>query len=193
MMPGLWGPPGEMPPAVAAMHGDTALITARGMARVDRGAGLVARIIARIIGFPPSSLAVPLEVEIRRDESGETWTRRFGDTSFASRMTRREGRVVEHFGPLAFAFDLQPVANGHAMRLARWWCGQLRLPLPFAPRIAAAETDQDGRFTFNVRITLPLFGLLIAYHGSLVVAAKALDPAAWSLSDEHRIPRRNRG
>lgn len=192
-MPGIWGPPGEMPPAIAALHGDTALITARGMARVDRGAGLVPRMIARIIGFPPSSLAVPLEVEIRRDESGETWTRRFGDTSFASRMTRREGRVVEHFGPLAFAFDLQPVANGHAMRLARWWCGPLRLPLLFAPRIAATETDQNGRFTFNVHIMLPLFGLLIAYRGSLVVAAKALDPAAWSLSDEHRIPRRNRG
>jgi Domain of unknown function (DUF4166) len=190
VMANVWGLPGDMPPAVAAMHSDAAVTHARGMAQVDRGAGLVARILARIIGFPASALAVPLEVEITRDRNGETWTRSFAGQSFSSRMTRREGRVVEHFGPLAFAFDLAPVANGHAMHLARWWCGPIRLPLLLAPRIAATETDTDGRFGFDVRITLPLFGLLIAYRGSLVVAPKAVDPAAWSLSDERPIPRR---
>jgi hypothetical protein len=191
-MAGVWGPSATMPPAVAAMHGDAVVTQARGMARVDRGAGLVARAIARIIGFPAASPAVPLEVEIRRDDHGETWIRRFAGDSFRSRMTRRDGRVVEHFGPFAFAFDLEPLANGHAMRLARWWCGPIRLPLLLAPRIAATETDTDGRFGFNVRIDLPLFGLLIAYRGSLVVTPRAVDPATWSLSDEHRITRRHR-
>lgn len=191
-MAGVWGPTAVMPPAVAAMHGDAVVTQARGMARVDRGAGPIARAIARIIGFPAASPAVPLEVEIRRDDHGETWIRRFAGDSFSSRMTRRDGRVVEHFGPFAFAFDLEPLANGHAMRVARWWCGRLRLPLLLAPRIAAMETDSDGRFGFDVRIDLPLFGLLIAYRGSLVVTPKAVDPATWSLSDEHRSTRRHR-
>jgi hypothetical protein len=192
-MAGVWGPSAIMPPAVAAMHGDAVVTRARGMARVDRGAGLVARAIAGIIGFPAAAPAVPLEVEIRRDEHGETWTRRFAGDSFSSRMTRRDGRVVEHFGPFAFAFDLKPMPNGHGMQLARWWCGPIRLPLLLAPRIAATEIDRDDRFGFDVRITLPIFGLLIAYHGSLVVTPGAVDPAKWSLSDEHRITRRHRG
>lgn len=193
MTAGVWGPTGHMPPTLAALHSDATQTEARGMARVERGTGLVARLVARLIGFPPASPAVPLTVEIRRDARGETWIRHFADQGFTSRMTRRDDQIVEHFGPLAFAFALQPVPDGHAMLLQRWWCGPLRLPRALAPRILATETDTDGRFAFDVRIELPLLGLLIAYRGSLVVAAKALDPASWSLSDEHRNARRHRG
>lgn len=193
MMAGIWAPSATMPPAVAAMHSDAPFTTARGMACVERGSGLVARFIARIIGFPSPSQAVPLEVRIDRDKSGETWTRRFAGQCFSSRLTSRDDQLVETFGPLAFAFDLVPVPGGHAMRLARWRCGVVRLPLLLAPRIAATETDLDGRFNFAVRIELPLFGLLVAYRGSLVVAPKVLDPASWSLADEHRTGWRNRG
>jgi hypothetical protein len=188
-MVSVWGSTVHMPPALAALHEDVAMTKARGMARVDRGTGLVARAIAWIIGFPQSATAVPLTVAIHREGGTETWVRRFASQEFTSRMTRDDGLVIEHFGPFAFAFALQPIAGGHAMKLQHWRCGSLPLPLALAPRITATETDIDGRFAFDVRIVLPLFGLLIAYRGNLVIAPKAVDPATWSLSDERRTAR----
>lgn len=184
-MTGVWGDTGHMPPALAALHADAPQTEARGLARVESGSRLVARLIARLVGFPHASPAVPLHVEIRRDVDGETWIRRFAGQGFTSRMTRRGCWVIEQFGALSFAFALHPVPGGHAMVLQRWWCGPVRLPLALAPRIGATETDAEGRFAFDVRIALPLFGLLVAYRGSLVVPAPAIDPANWSLSDEY--------
>jgi hypothetical protein len=172
-MAGVWGPTDAMPGMVAALHADQPRTLGRGIARVERGRGLVARLMALIIGFPPTGLAMPLDIEIVRSDSEERWSRRFAGRGFTSRLTRREGRIVEHFGLLAFAFDLEPIPRGHRMLLRRWWCGPLPLPRAFAPRIAASETDENGRFGFDVRIALPLFGLLIAYRGSLVLVAEA--------------------
>lgn len=144
----------------------------------------------RVIGFPDAASAVPLQVRITRSADTEIWERCFGGQCFASRLTRRDNHIVEHFGILAFAFDLAAIPHGHALRLQRWWCGRLPLPLALAPRISASETDDCGRFAFAVRIGLPLFGLLVAYRGSLIVPAKAIDPAEWSLAAEHDPVRR---
>lgn len=172
MMAGVWGPTDAMPGLVAALHTDQQRTLGRGIAQVQRGRGLVARMLALVIGFPPTGLVMPLDIEIVRSGSEERWTRRFAGQGFTSRLTRREGRVVEHFGLLAFAFDLVPIPRGHRMVLRHWWCGPLPLPLGLAPRIAATETDQGGRFGFDIRIALPLFGPLIAYRGSLVLVAE---------------------
>ncbi|MFZ4687915.1 MAG: DUF4166 domain-containing protein [Polymorphobacter sp.] len=190
---GVWGDSGAMPAAVAAMHGDEPDIEARGVAAVQRGTGIIARLVARIIGFPDSAVAVPLHVRLLRNGDSERWERRFAGQAFHSRLTRRDGLVTEHFGPLAFGFDLVAIPGGHAMQLRRWQCGPLRLPLLLAPRISASETEVRGRFAFDVCIDLPLFGLLIAYRGSLAPVPKAIDPATWSLSDEHASARRRRG
>lgn len=171
-MTGVWGLTDVMPGMVAALHADCPRTRGRGIARVERGQGLVARLLALVIGFPPTGLAMPLDIEIVRSDAEERWTRRFAGQGFSSRLTRRDGQVVEHVGPLAFAFDLEPIARGHRMVLRRWWCGPLPLPPGLAPRIAASETDENGRFGFDVRIALPLFGLLIAYRGSLVLVSE---------------------
>jgi hypothetical protein len=176
-MAGVWGPTDAMPGMVAALHADQPRTLGRGIAQVERGRGLVARLLALVIGFPPTGLAMPLDIEIVRSDREERWTRRFAGQGFTSRLTRRDGRVVEHFGLLAFAFDLEPVPLGHRMLLRRWWCGPVPLPPGLAPRIAATETDENGRFGFDVRIALPLFGLLIAYRGSLVLVADPVSRA----------------
>jgi hypothetical protein len=176
-MAGVWGPTDAMPGMVAALHADQPRTLGRGIAQVERGRGLVARLLALVIGFPPTGLAMPLDIEIVRSDREERWTRRFAGQGFTSRLTRRDGRVVEHFGLLAFAFDLEPVPRGHRMLLRRWWCGPVPLPPGLAPRIAATETDENGRFGFDVRIALPLFGLLIAYRGSLVLVADPVSRA----------------
>jgi len=55
----------------------------------------------------------------------------------------------------------------------------LGLPLPrfLAPRIAACESAEDGRFNFHVEISHPLTGLIVRYRGWLVPATSPSSPA----------------
>jgi hypothetical protein len=86
-----------------------------------------------------------------------------------SRLWARDGRLHERLGLVTFAFRLQ--ANEGAIEWTVERVHALGLPLP--PRwfdgVAARESESDDRYTFDVRATLPLVGLLVRYRGWLDV------------------------
>lgn len=157
----------SLPPAVRRMHEIVGAGLAEGRARVTRGRNPIARLIGKLIGFPPA--ADDVAVTVRFFESGgvEVWERQFGDAGFRSRLAQRGDLLVESFGPLRFGFRLDSDANGLSMRLVRWWAGALPMPLWLAPRGPALETAPGGRFRFEVSIGLPLVGEIVSYDGWL--------------------------
>ena len=70
------------------------------------------------------------------------------------------------------------------MRLCGWSALGIPLPLALAPRIAAREWEEDGRFRFAVSASLPLAGEIVRYSGWLVVPAQAGTPGG----EKHRSP-----
>ncbi|ARQ57237.1 saccharopine dehydrogenase protein [Rhizobium sp. Kim5] len=166
-----------LPPAISAMHagghsGGGARL-ASGRARVERGRGWLARIVARLIGFPPAGEDVPVTVRFTADGEKEIWTRHFGDRSFHSLQLEAKGRdrhlLAEVFGPFRVLVALVP--EGERLRLVvRGWrfCG-LPLPLFLAPGGETYEEARDGRFHFHVEIGGRLTGLVVRYTGWLVV------------------------
>lgn len=54
------------------------------------------------------------------------------------------------------------------LKVRRWTCLGVPLPLALAPTTEAKEHEQDGRFHFDVAIRHLWFGLLAHYHGWLV-------------------------
>jgi hypothetical protein len=165
-----------LPDAVRRLHQPGWGRLFRGIATVDGARNPLTRALAVIFGFPQSATHIAVTVEIVRDvEQGpgrERWTRRFGDFGFTSVLSAEpvQGRVIERFGLLRFALDIQVGPDGvSGMPVCAWWLGPLRMPLALAPVSLATETvDPDGRFHFDVELRLPLgLGRLIRYRGWL--------------------------
>ncbi len=158
-----------VPPEVRAMHDGVTL--AEGRARVERGTGLLSRLVAFLLGFPKAGHDVPLRVCFARSPEGETWTRSFAGKAFSSDQFVGHGRserlLCERFGPLTFAMAL--VADGSRMRLVlrRWTVFGMPLPMWLCPRSDSYETAKEGRFRFHVEIGHRLTGLIVRYQGWL--------------------------
>jgi hypothetical protein len=161
----------ELPAEIRNMHDWPGKAEARGTAAVERGAGLLARLIAKLFGFPAAAEQVPVTVRFAARDGVETWTRAFGGARFSSTQFAGKGRaehlLCERFGPLTFAMALV-VANGRLSLVPRSW-DLLGLPLPLSlcPRADAHESVEDGLFRFHVEIRHPLTGLIVRYRGAL--------------------------
>ncbi|TBZ07838.1 SDR family oxidoreductase [Rhizobium leguminosarum] len=162
----------QLPPAISALHAGGARV-ASGRARIERGGGLLARIVAGVIGFPRAGEDVPVTVRFVPDGDREVWTRDFGGTVFRSWQVEGKGRdrhlLAEVFGPFRVLMALVP--DGGKLRLVvRGWrfCG-IPLPMFLAPGGDTYEEERDGRFHFHVEIGGRLTGLVVRYTGWLVM------------------------
>lgn len=158
----------SLPEAVRAMHHIHADGGASGEAVVERGRNILARLIARIMRFPPAGRH-PLHVAFTERDGVETWTREFGPHGFTSYLSEHNGQLVEQFGPLRFGFDLPSDEKELAMEMRGWSFQGIPLPMALAPRSRAREWQEGGRFRFDVPIALPLVGLIVHYTGWLTL------------------------
>ena len=156
----------RLPAMVRRIHEVCGDAGAAGEGTVERGRGRAARLIGAAMRFPPAG-TVPLHVTFAERGGVERWTRDFGGRRFSSELSAAGGRVIERFGPIRFAFALPSSAEGLAMRLERWSLLRIPMPLILAPRISAREWQHDGRFRFDVRVSVPLAGDIIHYSGWL--------------------------
>jgi len=162
---------GRLPPPLQVMHDVHKVLIADGTAIVERGGGLLARLVGRIMGLPPAGRDVPLTVTFRAAAGGEHWQRTFGDSTFASVQEPGRGRferlVCERFGPLRFGLALVVDDDRLRLVLRGWSLAGLPLPFAWAPRSRAFEFADAGRFNFHVEIDHPLTGLIVRYRGWL--------------------------
>lgn len=162
----------ELPEPVRAMHDLSGDRRVAGRAEVERGTGLMARLVAAVIGFPAAGRDVPVEVTFRVRDGVETWRRRFAGRAFSSTQqagrSRSEGLLEERFGPVRVGLAL--VLDGDRLRLVvrRWSLLNLPMPLALAPGGEAWETAADGQFNFHVEIRHPWTGLIVRYRGWLM-------------------------
>ncbi len=169
----------RLPPAVRALHDSTETQRFAGTASVDRGSGLLAQLLGRLIRFPAAGERIPVTVEFARAGGREIWRRDFAGRRFASVQSAGGGKsahlVVERFGPVSVGLAL--VLDGDRLRIVvrRWSVLGLPLPLRLAPGGDTFESERDGRFEFHVEIAAPLTGLIVRYRGWLT---RSSGPAA---------------
>ncbi len=170
-----------LPPQLQQMHDLTNDFGATGRATVKRGRGVLARVIAAIIGFPPTGNDVPLEVSFRLRERREHWQRTFGGHVFSSTQEAGRGRfehlLCERFGPCVFGMALVIEAGRMRLVLRRWSLLGVPMPVSWAPFGDTYEHVENGRFCFHVAISHPLTGPIVNYYGWLVPQETASDNA----------------
>ncbi|HVT34846.1 MAG TPA: DUF4166 domain-containing protein [Nevskiaceae bacterium] len=145
----------------------------QGMASVENGRSLLARLCRVLMGFPAAAAEVPVRVTLERIGESERWTREFGASRFHSVLSLpRDGEagvVIERFGLLSFRLGLP--ADEHGLEMPMRGARVLGLPLPrlLTPRSRTREfVDDQGRFCFDVAVSLPAAGLLVHYRGWLL-------------------------
>ncbi len=169
----------RLPPALQTFHGLAGAPVWSGTAEIETGGGWPGRLLRRVMGMPEAGSAIPVTVTVDRPSgsgNGEIWTRNFAGQRFSSHLQlQRPGQVSETFGPLSFDLGLAAVDGGLEMPVTGWRCFGIPMPRFLRPLSQAREFEDDrGRFCFDVRLSLPVFGMLIHYRGWLVPAAKAV-------------------
>ncbi len=163
----------DLPAEIRAMHDGLGM--AEGRASVERGDGMLSRLAAWLVGFPPAGADVPVRVCFKTGKAGEVWTRTFGTHTFSSCQFTGRGRsqrlLCERFGLLSFAMALVVEPGKLSLVLRRWSFLGLPLPMWLCPRSASYEYVEDGRFRFHVEISHPFAGLIVRYRGWLVPEA----------------------
>ena len=165
LLAGRWS---GLPAAIRRMHALDDRLSAAGRARVERGTGILAGAIAGIAGFPPAAEDVAVRVDFERRGEVETWRRQFGDHVFQSTQEiGRNRRLVERFGPAAFAMRLSWDGKRLNLDLRHWRLYGVPMPGWLSPSSVAYEHVVDGRFAFFVEISHPMTGLIVRYQGWL--------------------------
>lgn len=155
-----------LPAAVRNMHEVNGDAGASGEAIVRNGRSSLARLLCRVMRFPPAG-DYPLHVHFSECRSAEVWTRDFGGHRFRSTLSKFGPYLSERFGPVRFLFDLPASSDGLSMKLRGWRVFGAPLPIALAPRISASEREGFDGFRFHVSVSMPVIGPIVEYQGSL--------------------------
>ena len=161
----------SLSPRLQELHGTMAMRRWTGEAEVRRGSGAVARMIGAIFGFPAAASRASVIVTLSPEAEGERWTRTFDGKSFSSMQSCGSGKnqhlLVERFGPASFALALVVEGDRLSLLPRRW--SFLGIPMPgfLLPKGSSFETESEGWFCFDVEISVPFVGLIVAYKGRL--------------------------
>lgn len=163
---------GSLSAPIQVLHDLNGEMSAEGTATVTRGAGLLARLMAALIGFPRAGDNMPVRVDFKNENGRERWTRTFAGRSFHSTQEAGRGRfqwlLCERFGPVNAGMALVVDEGRLRLIVRRWSVLGIPLPVALAPHGDSYEYAENGRFHFHVEIAHPLTGLIVAYRGRLV-------------------------
>jgi hypothetical protein len=143
----------------------------KGRCTVTGAQTLAGRLVAWLFRLPAATDDAPIVVEFTASGTGELWTRRIDGRVMRSRqfigLRRPAGWIVERFGILDFDLLVQVADERLTLSMRGMRCCGVPLPRALWPVIEAMESEEDGRFRFDVRIGLPLIGQLVRYRGWL--------------------------
>ncbi|MEO9874297.1 MAG: DUF4166 domain-containing protein [Anderseniella sp.] len=169
-----------MPVTLRALHGHAGVPVWSGRSEVIAANWFLPRLVAKLFGFPASGSEIPVTVTVDREFgedgfSNEIWVRNFAGQRFSSVLSHHEdGTFWETFGPVSFRLGLAADHENLEMPVTGWKLGPLPLPRFLAPRSRTREyEDEQGRFCFDVELTLPGLGLFAHYKGWLMPGSPA--------------------
>lgn len=170
----------QLPASLQKFHSATGQPVWQGKANIENGKSILAKLVLRVMKLPRAGTDIPVTVAIERcispdGERSENWTRSFDHQTFSSIMKHNKNDdFTESFGWLSFTIDLHADQKCINLPISHWHIGRLPLPLKLAPKLEAMEfEDTQGRFNYDVKIKLPLIGMLVHYKGWLKPADRA--------------------
>lgn len=157
----------QLPPQVQRIHDSRARKVYTGRCAVERGNGLLVRLMARIANMPATGMEVPVTVTIEGSAGRESWRRRFGLHAMDSVLWQHAGLLHERLGAVTLRFVLLATEGEIQWQLRGARLLVLPLPRAWFQRCTAREFIEGGRYGFDVNVELRGIGLLVRYRGWL--------------------------
>lgn len=157
----------HLPQPVQDLHDLSDHAVWRGTANIQRGRGL-AGLFGTMMSMPPAGEDIPVTVTFTRNGKKEIWQRDFAGACFSTRQWAKNGFLYESLrggGLLVFRLVSSPESLTLVLEDMRMWGIPVRWLL--RPEITATESVENGRFCFDVRLSLWPLGFIVAYHGTL--------------------------
>jgi hypothetical protein len=160
----------KLPEPIRVVHTRTLCNRASGRCDVDHSRNPLALLVSALFRLPRKGRDLPLAVKFIARGGDETWERNFGGRIMRSHLSRAliPGEIRERFGPFTFTIQLRWDGTRLHYEMVKGKLLGIRLPRALLPQTRAFEQVEDGRFRFDVRLGLPLVGLLAHYRGWLV-------------------------
>lgn len=158
----------RLPATVRALHSGEGRQRYRGEVEVSRGQHPLARLLAWATRLPPAGKG-DIEVEIDAGGHVERWTRHVGGHAMPSRLWAQDLLLCERLGLARFGFRLTLEEGVLVWRVERMRALGLPLPARWFYGVTARESEDAGRYRFEVQASLPVAGLLVHYLGWLDV------------------------
>jgi hypothetical protein len=142
----------------------------KGIATVERGPSLIARVLCAVASLPPSLKDVPVTVDIEDLRGHERWTRRFGASApMRSALRGRGQQLTERLGPATLTFAI--TAEGGAIRWQLSRIAAFGCPLPARLfEVLARSGSMGDRYHFVIDVRMRGIGRIIRYEGTLDVS-----------------------
>ena len=133
-----------LPEPVRALHVAQGLKRYVGEVQVERGSGLLSRLVAAVTHLPPAG-AGPLCVEIDASPDHERWIRYIGGRAMPSRLWREGDVLCERLGVATFGFHLEVVNEAIVWRVVRVGVFGVSLPPRWFTGVGARESADGER------------------------------------------------
>ncbi len=161
----------ELPEPLQKLHAGQSSSEWAGDAAVFGARNIAGRVVAALFKLPTHDHRTGARVSIEVTQEGETWTRSFGGNEFRSHLSlgtgREAGLMCERFGILTVAMAITWKDGKLWFAPRRWRVGPLPLPGALLPKGDTFECERAGTFAFDVRVEVPIIGLVAAYRGTL--------------------------
>ena len=155
----------DLPPALRRAHDADERQVWTGKAQITASSNHLARLLCWVMRLPRPGIDVPVTVTFERHGEDELWSRDFAGRRYESCLTAREGLMVEAMGPATNIFRLSVEDGRLHFRLVAFRFLGLSMPGFLCPACHAVESDVDGRYHFDVPVSLPGLGTIIRYAG----------------------------
>jgi hypothetical protein len=158
----------NLPAVFQKMHGSPKSTFAEGNVLVEYGTHFLAKLCTPFMPIPPKG-NYPLVLEIRRNEKGEEWLRKFPKHSMSSIQYLKKDCFYEQFGWSRFIFDLIGQEKQLIFNCQQQYLGFLPIPrfLMVKPHAIATATSAN---TWELLVEISFLGVLLAkYKGEMKV------------------------
>jgi hypothetical protein len=157
----------SLPPVLRGFHDREKGGSATGIFSVVHGKGRLRGMLARLGRLPDPGRAIPVRLWVVTEGPRERWIREIGHRRLETVQWIGQGLLIEVAGPFRCGYQVDASREGMRLRSVRGWFYGLPLPPVLTPRVEAVVTAHGDAWHLNVRIELPLLGLLAGYEGEV--------------------------